>query len=250
MITYALKNGKQLNYNPDKHIYIVDNKIVPSVTGICGRGIPKPQLIDWLVSTPLYEFKRLIKEKLENSLPIDNVELERIQKIASSKTNNVRDDAGLIGTVVHGLIESYLKDKPIVKQSDPKVSNCWNLFYNWWKESKYKVVDLEKKLYSSKWSYAGTLDLVVKDEKKNLVLIDIKTSNSISFDYYLQLNAYKVAYEEETKTKIKKALIVRLPKRDSKIEFRDIPLTKDFFKAFIGAKNIVEAMSKLNGSLK
>ena len=117
MITYALKNGKQLNYNPDKHIYIVDNKIVPSVTGICGRGIPKPQLIDWLVSTPLYEFKRLIKEKLENSIPIDNVELERMQKIASSKTNNVRDDAGLIGTVVHGLIESYLKDQPIVKQT-------------------------------------------------------------------------------------------------------------------------------------
>ena len=155
----------------------------------------------------------------------------------------------MVGTVVHDLIERHLKGLSIAEQSDPKVVNCWNLFVKWWEKSRYEVVELEKKIYSSKWDYAGTLDLIVKDEKGSLVLIDIKTSNSISFDYYLQLNAYKVAYEEETKQKIRKALVVRLPKKDSEIEFRDIPLTKDLFKAFIGAKTIWQEMKKLNGSL-
>ena len=249
MIKHTLKNGTSLFYNPDKHVYMVNNVIVPSVTGICGKGVPKPQLINWMVYTPLNEFKKLIKEKLDNNLPIDNVELERIKKSASSKTTTVKEDAGMVGTVVHDLIERHLKGLSIAEQSDPKVVNCWNLFVKWWEKSGYEVVELEKKIYSSKWDYAGTLDLIVKDEKGSLVLIDIKTSNSISFDYYLQLNAYKVAYEEETKQKIRKALIVRLPKKDSEIEFRDIPLTKDLFKAFIGAKTIWQEMKKLNGSL-
>ena len=123
------------------------------------------------------------------------------------------------------------------------------MFLNWWEKSKYKVIDLEKKLYSKKWGYAGTLDLVVKDQSKNLVLIDIKTSNQIAFDYQLQLNAYKVAYEEETKQKIRKALIVRLPKDASEIEFRNIPLTKDLFKSFVGAKFIWQETKRFkNGS--
>jgi len=247
--TLKYKDGTSLFYNPDTHTYVVNNKVVPSVTGICGNGVPKPELVNWLVYTPLNEFKKLIKDRLVNNLSIDDVELARIQKIASSKTNAIKEDAGLIGSTVHELIESFLKGKPTIKPSDPKVSNCWHLFLNWWNKSKYKVVDLEKKLYSKKWDYAGTLDLVVKDEKNHLVLIDIKTSKFISFDYALQLNAYKVAYEEETKQKIRKALIVRLPKDASEIEFRNIPLTKDLFKSFVGAKFIWQETKRFkNGS--
>jgi len=249
MIKYTLKykDGTDLFYNPDKHVYVVNNKIIPSVTGICGNGVPKPELTNWLVYTPLSEFHRLVKGQLETNIPLDDVSLLRIKKQASEKTKIVKEDAGLIGSTVHELIESFLKGKPTIKPSDPKVKNCWNLFLNWWEKSKYKVIDLEKKLYSKKWGYAGTLDLVVKDQSKNLVLIDIKTSNQIAFDYQLQLNAYKVAYEEETKRKISKAMVVRLPKNEAEIEFKDIPLTKDLFKSFIGAKFIWQEMKKANG---
>ena len=115
-------------------------------------------------------------------------------------------------------------------------------FLDWWNKQGYEVVEIEKKIYCKKYNYAGTLDLVVKDKEGNLVLIDIKTSNHITFDYFLQLNAYRFAYEEETKSKISKSFIVRLPKKDSKIEVKELPLNKQMFNAFLSAKNLMMAM--------
>lgn len=244
-VKHTLKNNIILSYNDDKHMYYVNDKKVESVTGICGRGLPKPNLVNWLVATPLNEVKRLINEKLDNNEPLDRAGLERIFKTAKEKTNKIKEDAGLVGTVVHGLIEDFLKGKDIPKQSDPAVVNCWNLFLDWWNKQEYEVVELEKKIYSKKYNYAGTLDLVVKDKKGNLVLMDIKTSNFISFDYFLQLNAYKFAYEEETGSKVSKSFIVKLSKKDAEIEIKEIPLNKKLFNAFIGAKYVMEQMQSV-----
>ena len=244
-VKHPLKNNIILSYNEDKHLYYVNDQKVESVTGICSRGLPKPNLINWLIATPLKEVKRLINEKLDNNEPLDRAGLERIFKTAKEKTNKIKEDAGLVGTVVHGLIEDFLKGKDIPKQSDPAVVNCWNLFLDWWNKQEYEVVELEKKIYSKKYNYAGTLDLVVKDKKGNLVLIDIKTSNFITFDYFLQLNAYKFAYEEETGSKVSKSFIVKLSKKDAEIEIKEIPLNKKLFNAFIGAKYVMEQMQSV-----
>jgi|TARA_S200002703_G_scaffold157754_1_gene166481 CRISPR/Cas system-associated exonuclease Cas4 (RecB family) len=241
---YPLKNGIVVSYNDEQHMYYVNDKKVSSVTGICSRGLPKPNLTNWLVYTPLSEAKNLINNKLDNNEPLDRAELERIFKVAKEKTNKIKEDAGLVGSVVHGLIEDFLKGKSIPAQKDKSVVNCWNIFFEWWNKQDYTVIDLEKKIYCKKYNYAGTLDLVVKDKKKNLVLIDIKTSNHISFDYLLQLNAYRYAYEEETGQKIHSSFVVRLPKKDSTIEIKEVPLNKKLFNAFIGAKYIMETMEE------
>ena len=244
-VKHTLKNNIILSYNDDKHMYYVNDQKVESVTGICGRGLPKPNLVNWLVATPLNEVKRLINEKLDNNDPLDRAGLERIFKTAKEKTNKIKEDAGLVGTVVHGLIEDYLNGKEVPKQSDPKVVNCWNAFIDWWNKQEYEVVELEKKIYSKKYNYAGTLDLICKDKKGNLVLMDIKTSNFITFDYFLQLNAYKFAYEEETGSKVSKSFIVKLSKKDAEIEIKEIPLNKKLFNAFIGAKYVMEQMESV-----
>ena len=237
-IKHQLKNGLTLDFDDEKHLYLFNGKKVESVTGICGNGVPKPELQSWLISTPVREIKNSINTLLDNGESLDRVILERIVDKAKNKTEEIKKDAGLIGTVVHGLIEDFLKNKKIPNQSDKKVINCWNLFLDWWNTQEYEVVELEKKIFSKKYNYAGTLDLVLKDKQGNLVLADIKTSNSISFDYALQLNAYRQAYEEETKNKISKGLIIRLPKTTGNIEIRELPLNKQMFDAFIGARNI------------
>jgi hypothetical protein len=61
----------------------------------------------------------------------------------------------------------------------------------------------------------------------------------------LQLNAYRFAYEEETKSKISKSFIVRLPKKENGIEIKEIPLNKKLFNAFIGAKYVMEQMESV-----
>ena len=231
-----------LYFDPVKHTYVVNNKIVRSVTGVTSMGVPKPQLISWLVNTPMVQAKSQLNKLIDEGKKLDRVTLERVFLESSEKTEKIKKDAGLVGTVVHGLIEDYLKGKEIPEQTDKKVVACWNTFLKWWDTQGYEPVEIEKKIYSKNYTYAGTLDLVVKDKKGNLVLIDIKTSNSISFDYHLQLNAYAFAYTEETKSPISKALIVRLPKQGGKIEVVDGIINKTMFDAFLSAKYMTHAL--------
>ena len=240
---YNLKNGIVLYYDEPTHTYKVGGKKVPSVTGITSRGLIKDGLTNWKVQFPLGQAKREINRMLNDNIQLDRLSLEKIFAEAEGATNKIMKEAERIGTVVHGLVEDYLKGKEIPTQNDKRVVNCWNLFLKWWENQEYEPIEIEKKLYSKKYNYAGTLDLVVKDKEGNLVLIDIKTSNQISFDYYLQLNAYWFAYEEETKQKISKALVVRLPKSDKKIDVQEIPLNKKLLNAFIGAKYIMTSMN-------
>ena len=240
---YNLKNGIVLYYDEPTHTYKVGGKKVPSVTGITSRGLIKDGLTNWKVQFPLGQAKRQINQMLNDNIQLDRLSLEKIFAEAEGGTDKIMKEAGRIGTVVHGLVEDYLKGKEIPTQNDKRVVNCWNLFLKWWENQEYEPIEIEKKLYCKKYNYAGTLDLVVKDKEENLVLIDIKTSNQISFDYYLQLNAYWFAYEEETKQKISKALVVRLPKSDKKIDVQEIPLNKKLLNAFIGAKYIMTSMN-------
>ena len=233
-----------LYFDPVKHVYKVNGKNVRSVTGVTSEGVPKKALTDWLVSTPMAEAKSQLNKLLDEGAKLDRVTLERVFLDSSKKTEKIKVDAGLVGTVVHGLVEDYLKGKEIPEQTDKKVIACWNNFLKWWDKQEYTPVEIEKKIYSKNFNYAGTLDLVVKDKEGKLVLIDIKTSNSVSFDYHLQLNSYKFAYEEETKSPISSALIVRLPKQGGKIEVVDGVISKSMFDAFLSAKYMAHALKE------
>ena len=70
-------------------------------------------MTNWLVNTPLNEVKRLINEKLDNGEPLDRAVLERIFASAKKKPDSFKDEGALVGSVVHGLIEDYLKGKNI-----------------------------------------------------------------------------------------------------------------------------------------
>ena len=243
---YTLKYKEEtiVEFNEDEHRYFVGGKEVLSATTIIDRGLIKPNLLKWLVAQPVNTLKQLVNENLDNNEVIDRVSLERMTKQAKSKSNDMKDEGALIGTVVHGLIEDFIHKKEIPMQSDPKVVNCWNMFLDWWNKQGYEVVEIEKKLYSKKYNFVGTLDLVVKDKSGNLVLIDIKTSNRIVFGYVLQANAYKKAYEEETGNKISSSFCLRLGKTDKKPEIANMPLNNKLFNAFLGAKYITEQMEK------
>jgi len=236
------KDKTIVKYNDDEHRYFVDGKEVFSATTIIDKGLVKPRLLNWMITTPLYKFKDCISEKLNNNEPIDRLALEKMFKEARTRTQEVKEDGAMIGSVVHGLIEDFLKNKKILPQSDPKVNNCWNLFLDWWNKQGYEAVEIEKKIYSKKHNFVGTLDLIVKNKSGKLVLIDIKTSNFISFGYVLQANAYQRAYEEETGSKISEAFCLRLDKKGDVPEIAPMPLNKNLFRAFLGAKYISEQM--------
>ena len=136
-----------LYFDPVKHVYKVNGKNVRSVTGITSEGVPKKGLQDWLISTPMAEAESQIKTLLDQQVKLDRVILARVFQTASEKTEKIKKDAGLVGTVVHGLVEDYLKGKDFPPQTDKKVINCWNTFLSGGKQE-YTPVEIEKKIYS------------------------------------------------------------------------------------------------------
>ena len=242
MYTYhKLYDGKiTIKFDEEAHKYYVNGSEYFSATTLIGQGCVKPGLERWKRITPMIEYKKKLNKVLDDNEQLDRVKLERLYKESMCHTDNVSDDASLVGTVVHGLVEDFIKGKEIPNQSDPAVVNCWNLFLGWWNQQNYKVVDIERKLFSKKYGYVGTLDLVVKNDKGEFVLIDLKTSNQIVFGYVLQANAYKQAYEEETGKKISSCFCLRIGKKDTKVEIAPIPLNKKLFNTFLGVKMIVE----------
>ena len=242
MYTYhKLYNDKiTIKFDEEAHKYYVNGNEYFSATTLIGQGCVKPGLERWKRITPMIEYKKKLNKVLDDNEQLDRVKLERLYKESMEYTDNVSDDASLVGSVVHGLVEDFIKGKEIPNQSDPAVVNCWNLFLDWWNQQNYKVVDIEKKLFSKKYGYVGTLDLVVKNDKGEFVLIDLKTSNQIVFGYVLQANAYKQAYEEETGRKISSCFCLRVGKKDTKVEIAPIPLNKKLFNTFLGVKMIVE----------
>lgn len=112
------------------------------------------------------------------------------------------------GTQVHDAIERYLKGERIEwldENGHSKYSlDIWKMilkFHDFWSTHKPTLIESEIHLFSDKYIYAGTCDLVVEINKEKW-LLDIKTSNSLHTSYDLQLAAYVQAWNETFEEKI------------------------------------------------
>jgi len=116
--------------------------------------------------------------------------------------------AGDEGTQVHNAAEAYLAGEEIIWIDDngnAKYSlEVWKMilkFVDFWETYKPELVASETHLFSDELKVAGTGDLVVRLDGK-LMLLDIKTSNSLHESYDLQLSVYRRAWDELFDTKI------------------------------------------------
>lgn len=112
------------------------------------------------------------------------------------------------GTQVHETIERYLKGEKIEWLDENGYSkyslDIWKMilkFHDFWTTYKPTLIESEIHLFSDKYIYAGTCDLVVEINNKKW-LLDIKTSNSLHTSYDLQLAAYAQAWNETFESKI------------------------------------------------
>jgi hypothetical protein len=82
-------------------------------------------------------------------------------------------------------------------------------FAEFWKTYKPELISAEDFVWSDKYKYAGTADLVCKMNDQ-VWLLDLKTSNSIHKSYDLQLASYAKALEESKGIKIERTGIIWL----------------------------------------
>ena len=120
------------------------------------------------------------------------------------------------GTQVHDAIERYLQGEKITWMDENGYSkyslDIWKMvlkFHEFWSKYKPTLIESEIHLFSDKYVYAGTCDLVIEIDGKKW-LLDIKTSNSLHTSYDLQLSAYAQAWNELYEEKIDKIGILWL----------------------------------------
>jgi hypothetical protein len=118
-------------------------------------------------------------------------------KEAGKDADEIRDEAGRRGSVVHKLTEDYDtgEEVQLVNKNgsiDYKL-NEWAIFerYVEFRRRFQFVTDcIELNIISKDLGYAGTIDRVINMNGER-ILLDIKTSNAIYPSYWLQLAAYR-----------------------------------------------------------
>lgn len=110
------------------------------------------------------------------------------------------------GTEVHQLCEDYLNNKEVNflnqyghPQYDIEVWQMFLRFVEFWEIYKPTLIETEVHLFSDELKVAGTCDLVCEieiDGKKELWIIDLKTSNQLQLSYELQTAVYGKCYQE------------------------------------------------------
>ncbi len=221
--TVQYKHGKDvdLEYNDEKHTYMVEGKQVPAVTRIVDAVSPK-NLTEWAAKAGADWW-------LNNYT--DDVEMQAIMYDGIRYAHKeISKEAQNIGSDVHKWIELHIRSKMddghlfVEYPDDVKVS--MENFHKWLAMADKRGIEWlgsEKKIYSKVWNYAGTIDALAKINGE-LYVIDFKTSAKIYKEYYLQVYGYAQAVHEminwgdDSNKYYPKGMIVRLDKNEDKFQ--------------------------------
>lgn len=185
----SLEQGERDDY----HQYKFGDQSYPGITGVLGKTKSekdKQGLLNWKDGEPHHPY--------------------------------ITEEAMMIGTQTHKLIEDYLNNKPTEEQMDL-------LSYAHFERMKkflYKINNIaaiEGFLYSKQLRIAGTADCVA-EYNGNLSIIDYKTKrsdqrDSYLHDYYLQCTAYAIMWEEMTGTPVNQIVILVSSRKGQLEEF-------------------------------
>jgi hypothetical protein len=149
---------------------------------------------------------------------------ENWMKDVGHNSDIIAKKAGDEGTETHKIIEDFLNGEEIFWINEYGKANysltVWQMalrFADFWNTLKPKLIATEQHIFSDKYQYAGTIDLVVEINGE-VWLLDIKTSNSLHTSYDLQLAAYAQAWNENFDMPIQKTGIIWLKSNTRKAD--------------------------------
>ena len=166
MSNYILNtNSRQVTFL-DNRFYLGEHGYVPSVTTILQAYPKDAHFYTWL-------------------------------KQVGDNADEIRDEAGRIGSVVHALTEQYdAGDEVNLFDEYGRIAYKmaeWAMFeryVDFCNRFPMEILHSEQNMISQSLGMAGTIDRLVNLNGKT-VLIDIKTSNAVHEHYWLQLAAYE-----------------------------------------------------------
>jgi hypothetical protein len=219
-------------------VYLIDGQEMPSVTSILSV-IGKPALIPWAAKVE----REMVIEASAN-LYHDSYGTPKLSQAAwilsmQSRLGKMKAHtkelakASEIGSQAHALIEWTLKAKLLQQPGPaPRVSDKaqWSFmaWEDWAKSVKLKPLYVEQVVYSRRFGYAGTLDLLAEVDGK-LTVVDWKTGKAVYAEAHLQNAAYRQAIREMGHGNPVQGIIVRLPKVDTDPEFQAVVADQEKF---------------------
>jgi len=185
------------------HSYKFDDDTYPSVTGILGQLSKGDALLQWAANQAVgyieeNSYKKLSSDNTGNVYTADQETLD----LAKTAFKDYREKTADLGSELHSLIEIHinaqlnekeLNDDLLKDQFDPRVWPMYLQFKVWEKNNVSRWLESEKPVFSYVEGFAGTCDMIFEDMNGNIVLCDLKTSNSIYKEAELQVSAYKAA---------------------------------------------------------
>lgn len=172
--------------------------------------------------------------------------LEAVYEAARKASRGIKDSAASRGTTIHRNIEESLAGG--TGQAD--FSFEADALVTWLRCECLTHLFLERKVYSRRHRYSGTLDCIARDSNGKLVLLDWKTSKSIYAEFRLQTAAYVKAWEEETGQEIDRRIIVRIGEDGVHPYTFGRETLRGDWAAFLGAKTLYERLQKIEKELK
>ena len=160
-----------------RHGYEIDGLWYPRVTSICNI-IAKPGLEKWLANQESFSAMQKKRKRITDW-----------------------------GNLIHNQVEKILLGKkPKIAQP---IQPSMDAFLVWLKNHHFKVWDIEKKILSKEHGYVGTFD-VLGELDGQLGILDIKTSQAVWDEYFIQTTAYTKAYNEQVLKKAVTNWILRI----------------------------------------
>lgn len=203
-------NDPKFTFNEGSHKYFYDGKPLTGVTTVLSV-IAKPALIQWAANMACDFIQAVMTEGKPITLDVI--------KEARAAHRKKKEAAGQKGTDVHAEIEKYIKlmiadqdgkSMPMESYENPMVQK----FVEWAVDNKVQFLMSEKRMYSPIHWLAGTADFTcIIDGKKYIG--DLKTSNALYYEMFMQCAAYRLLLEEMGETDFHGSILVRVGKDGS-----------------------------------
>lgn len=251
---YFYQDRVTLWFDAEKHVYLREMpdggglKPQAGVTTIIHIIDKSDALIPWACKMVYTRGVQLFTDAFADPFRINEFSISEaisILKIAKKAPKEIKEDAGDLGTLAHNCLEDSIREAWRIRKTDEEAVpvteiinwptdersvNCVKAAFDWMTKHNVLWLETERKIYSLKHEYAGTMDGLAYvsscdskaccpvEFKNVLSLIDWKSSNGIWLEYGIQVSAYVRAYEEETGDTVEDVFILRLGKEDGKFE--------------------------------
>ena|SRR3990167_910288 len=125
------------------------------------------------------------------------------QGVEGKDFRETRDAAASAGTVVHAMVENYLRGtvpetalNGVGAEIASKASSAYLGFLEWAEQTKLRVIEPELSLVSETLRVGGTMDCSVLSINDRLAIGDWKSSNGLYAEMLVQVATYGMLYEE------------------------------------------------------